>query len=206
MVKIYVGLDDKIFFIHKRLLLEASPYLKAKLDQTPKTSIADEIRLPNQEPDLFNHFVEWLYSGTINISRTNGDARHDHIVWTVFTKLYLLAKYLQCTAFGNRILRAAPILPHPDRTPTRRPSLPAANIVKMVYDGTSERCGIRMYLVAIYVWMAERSYFEDQESLEFFATLPAEFVLGIAEFYIRGASNLDDPFEVRSGISVFYDE
>lgn len=199
MVKVYVGKDEKIFFIHRRLLSEASAFMRAELHQAAKASITDEIRLPDQEPDLFNRFTEWLYSGTVDISRMNGEASHDHLVWMIFSKLYLLAKYLQCPAFGNRVLNAAPY-------PPCHSSLPPSNVVKMVYDGTSNHCGIRKYLVATYVWMAKESCFKDEKSLECFATLPAEFVLDIAKFYIRGKANCDPFGVVTLGLAVFHDK
>ena len=110
VVKAYVGKDETVFFIHKRLLCAASSYLEATLSPTVNASIKDEIHLTEQEPHLFNYFTEWLYSGMVDISRINGDASHDDDVWEIFSKLYLLAKYLECPAFGNRVLGVAPTL------------------------------------------------------------------------------------------------
>ena len=76
----------------------------------------------------------------------------------------------------------------------------------MVYDGTSDHCGIRKYFVVTYVWMAKKAYLNDQELLDQgFAPLPAEFLLDIAKFYIREESKADWDPSRGSRISVFYD-
>lgn len=194
MLKVFVGQDEKVFVLHKRLVCQASPYFKAAVEWKGGES-PNELRLPEQDPESFNHFAEWIYTGGFHLPNINGEASHDDMVWMIFSKTYLLAKFLQCRNFGNWALSSAPTVPF--STPTKF-GLPKSAIVKMVYANTVEGDGIRKYLVAVYVWMTKDIYADDKKLLDLlFATLPAEFVQDIAKFYIRGISkNKWNPFGI----------
>ena len=205
-MKVFIGHEEKAFVIHKRLVCQVSPYFKAALNGSFEESVDGELRLHEQEPELFNCFVEWVYSGNVELSKLCGKQHHDSEVWTKFSKLYLLSKYLQCSAFGNRLLDSAPVISILDQ---QKYTLPDAGIVKMVYENTVGQCGIRRYLAATFVWLTKDSISKDMKLLgECLAGLPAECALDIANLAVGAARNgYRDPFKEWSpNMKIFHDE
>ncbi|KAF7504274.1 hypothetical protein GJ744_002532 [Endocarpon pusillum] len=192
-VKVFVGHEEKAFIIHKRLVCQASPYFKTALNGNFEESVHGELRLQEQEPELFNCFVEWVYSRNVDSFNLCGEQRHDSEVWTEFSKLYLLSKYLQCPAFGNCLLDTVPVISTPG---LRKYTLPDVGIVKMVYENTVGQCGIRRYFTAAFVWLTGDSIPKDMKLVgEFFAGLPAECVLDIANLAVgRAHHGYQSPF------------
>lgn len=100
-----------------------------------------------------------VYSAKLDLSKLNGKTSHDYGVWMLFSKLFLLAKYLQCPEFGNHLL---------DNALTRRDSadpkcsLPDPEIVTMIYNSTADECGIRRYFAAVYVWLSDDAFLKRQ--------------------------------------------
>ncbi|ERF77050.1 hypothetical protein EPUS_07956 [Endocarpon pusillum Z07020] len=186
-VKVFVGHEEKAFIIHKLLVCQASPYFKAALNGSFEESVDGKLYLYEQEPELFNCFVEWVYSGNIDLLKLCGEQRHDSKVWTKFSKLYLLSKYLQCPAFGNCLLDTAPVISPLDN---RKYTLPDTGIVKMVYEKTVGQCGIRRYLTAAFVWLTKDIVPKDTKLFgEYFAGLPADCVLDITNLAVGAAHN-----------------
>jgi BTB/POZ domain len=144
----FVGHQGRVFTVHRHVLCEVSAYFNAALNGNSEESVNDEIDLPEQEPGLFNRFIEWAYQGKIDVVELKEKDGYDHEVWMSFSKLYLLARYLQCPEFGNCVLDNAPSQLCSDSS---NQALPDEEIARMAYDSTVQKCGIRSYFVAPYV-------------------------------------------------------
>ena len=203
-MRVLVGPDKKIFTIHKRLVCQVSSYFDAALNGKFKESVDDEISMPHQEHHLFNHFVEWVYSNQIDLPKLNGEGSHDNDVWETFSKLYLLARYLQCPGFGNSLLDS---VPHERKEVGRDFCLPPGDVLTMVYDGTIEGCGLRRYFVALYVWKMNHNINDEEYCKKWFALLPVEFIRDVAIHAIRGVYNHGgNPFIMARAMCTFHDQ
>ena len=186
-MKVFIGHEEKAFIIHRRLVCQASSYFKAALDGDFEESIKGELHLHEQEPELFNCFLEWVYSGEVDLPKLRGEQRHDSEVWMKFSKLYLLSKYLQCPAFGNCLLDTAPLK---SKYSPSHYTLPDAGVLKTVYENTLEQCGIRKYFAAVFVWLTDQPISDDtQLPSECLSSLPSGCVLDIANLAVRETQN-----------------
>jgi hypothetical protein len=61
------------FLIHKELLTAASPFFDAALNSTFAEGMDNQVKLPEEKPDSFEWFLQWLYTGSL----TTPHARFD---------------------------------------------------------------------------------------------------------------------------------
>lgn len=61
MVTVYVGKDKIKYTIHKKLLVDASPIFAKKLADGTKAGQANELKLSDTFPKVFDLFVTWIY-------------------------------------------------------------------------------------------------------------------------------------------------
>ena len=53
------------YLIHKELLTSASPFFAAALNSTFAEGMDQTVRLPEEKPEIFEWFLQWLYTGTL---------------------------------------------------------------------------------------------------------------------------------------------
>lgn len=53
------------YLIHKELLTSASPFFAAALNGTFAEGMDQTVRLPEEKPEIFEWFCQWLYTGTL---------------------------------------------------------------------------------------------------------------------------------------------
>lgn len=53
------------YLIHKELLTSASPFFAAALNGTFAEGMDQVVRLPEEKPEIFEWFLQWLYTGTL---------------------------------------------------------------------------------------------------------------------------------------------
>lgn len=95
MVPIVVGDDgDKArpqmrYLIHKELLTSASPFFAAALNGAFAEGLDQAVRLPEEKPEIFEWFIQWLYTGSLTVANPQdgfqsalggpfGDAQRHH--------------------------------------------------------------------------------------------------------------------------------
>lgn len=61
------------YLIHKELLTAASPFFAAALNSTFAEGLDQTVRLPEEKPESFEWFLQWLYTGTLTTQPTNTD-------------------------------------------------------------------------------------------------------------------------------------
>jgi heterogeneous nuclear rnp K-like protein 2 len=55
------------YLIHKELLTAASPFFAAALNSTFAEGLDQTVRLPEERPEIFEWFLQWLYSGSLTV-------------------------------------------------------------------------------------------------------------------------------------------
>lgn len=66
------------YLVHKELLTAASPFFAAALNSTFAEGLDQVIRLPEEKPESFEWFLQWLYTGTLTVQPTTPDQVHAH--------------------------------------------------------------------------------------------------------------------------------
>lgn len=64
------------YLVHKELLTAASPFFAAALNSTFAEGLDQVIRLPEEKPESFEWFLQWLYTGTLTVQPTTPDQVH----------------------------------------------------------------------------------------------------------------------------------
>ncbi|KAK3683026.1 hypothetical protein LTR37_020644 [Vermiconidia calcicola] len=75
------------YLIHKELLTSASPFFAAALNSTFAEGMDQTVRLPEEKPEIFEWFLQWLYTGTLKtpaprcnyIGTSNGATSVPHV-------------------------------------------------------------------------------------------------------------------------------
>lgn len=55
------------YLIHKELLTAASPFFAAALNSTFAEGLDQTVRLPEENPEIFEWFLQWLYTGSLTV-------------------------------------------------------------------------------------------------------------------------------------------
>lgn len=63
----YASRPAVTYVIHKELLTSASPFFAAALNSTFAEGLDQTVRLPEEKPEIFEWFLQWLYTGTLAV-------------------------------------------------------------------------------------------------------------------------------------------
>ena len=115
-VTLIVGEAKKHFVVHDSKLFSASPAMHSVFSTEPqKTSRTFD--LPDTNPELFNAFIHWLYSGKIDPSKVSSNSNQNQnqaqnqvqqrakTLATLATGLYILGEKFQVVKLKNEICR-----------------------------------------------------------------------------------------------------
>lgn len=92
MAVVVVGPKESKFVLHSHLLTSVSPFFAAALNGSFAESSSRTITLPDERPEIFEWFVQWLYSGTLRASTvpcsptSSNTARLEYITKDVVSK------------------------------------------------------------------------------------------------------------------------
>lgn len=64
------------YIIHKELLTSASPFFAAALNSTFAEGLDQTVRLPEEKPEIFEWFLQWLYTGSLTVPGPAYQAPH----------------------------------------------------------------------------------------------------------------------------------
>lgn len=64
------GRGQTKYLVHKELLTGASPFFAAALNSTFAEGMEQVVRLPEEKPDSFEWFLQWLYTGSLTVPHT----------------------------------------------------------------------------------------------------------------------------------------
>lgn len=156
VVPVSVGPEPKTFYIHESLLAQA-PFFQAALDKEWREGQQRFVSLPDDDPDVFYRYTQWLYRGKI-ASRTR-DNQTNH---SLLASLYVLAEKLLHREFQNRaidaIVEATRAFKKEDGSVGR--VFPGAKSIDIIYRGTLAGSAARRLMVDMYVGHAPKEFFD----------------------------------------------
>lgn len=83
-MKIGSDQNQETFVVHKQLLVDKSEYFRAAIDNDFAENSANEFCLPEDDPNAFCIFIDWLYEGFLH-QRHKSEELVD--VWILADKL-----------------------------------------------------------------------------------------------------------------------
>ncbi|KAL8868402.1 MAG: hypothetical protein Q9198_008190 [Flavoplaca austrocitrina] len=98
-VNVGSGEDAESWIIHKRLLAHHSPFFAAAFNGNFAESATNTVSLVEDDPDAFELFVQWLYSGQLA-----SNVNYAYHLPNVFCLAWALGDKLQCSVFQDRAM------------------------------------------------------------------------------------------------------
>ncbi len=97
VISVLVGPDKKAYTLHKDLLCAHSPFFQKCLESSFLEKKQDQVELPEDSPEVFEHFINWIYREDV-IKPT------DQASLELAIQTYVFADKLCMTTFKNRIM------------------------------------------------------------------------------------------------------
>ncbi|EON65084.1 hypothetical protein W97_04319 [Coniosporium apollinis CBS 100218] len=156
-IKVDVGPSPISFYVHERLLRDASRFFDAAMRGGWKESTERVVLLPVDDPEVFNLFVGWLYNRKFPTKNDVGSAEGNE-EYMLLAKLYVLGEKLQATAFKTAVIGAILGKAKTKVQPGGHSVYPAGSVVRYLYENTPPKSPVRRLLVDFYVWYGQGSW------------------------------------------------
>ncbi len=164
-------LDGRTFGIHKDLVCAKSPFFRAAFNGQWKESKEGAVELPEDDPDAFELWVNWIYKHTLPCSDDQpGVPRYPKLMiqLVTMTKAYTLGDKIGDTDFADAVMDAITHTVTEDEGMLDR----IIETMEFVYKITPESSPLREFLVELYVFRGFPAWFTYDKS-----GLSPEFVL-----------------------------
>jgi hypothetical protein len=145
-------LERHIFYVHKSVLCKTSSFFQKATKSEWTASTPRPIDLSDEDPKIFQFYVQWLYSGTVAIQTrfiNNSDAEGGLcgiVDKCSLIESYLLGEKLMDTAFQNAVMQGL------IQCVKREESYPINSVIKRVYERTTTKSPLRRLLVDFWLW------------------------------------------------------
>ncbi|KAK3700453.1 hypothetical protein LTR37_015957 [Vermiconidia calcicola] len=100
-VKILVGAEGKCFYVHSSLLREHSEFFKAALNEVWQEGKERMVRLPEEQPAIFELYMQWLYTKRVFWTMEDRGADFERL-----STLYGLGERIFDTVFQDSTMTA----------------------------------------------------------------------------------------------------
>jgi hypothetical protein len=100
MASIYVGPKRKKFLVHKKLICEASDFFSKAFTGGFQESQGDSMHLPDDDPNAFALFIDWIYRSKIPTMKPEDQATAYRVAITLYN-LYIFAGKLCLDDLAN---------------------------------------------------------------------------------------------------------
>ncbi|KAI9876477.1 MAG: hypothetical protein M1830_006433 [Pleopsidium flavum] len=171
IVNVIVGSEKRNFGIHKDLLKHHSTYFDAALTGTFKESQEGLVLLPEDSPDVFELFVNWLYTQAFFWGKEDTE---DLMTWRNLVQLYVFADLRGVSTLKNLVIDA--ISGGYLQKITYRP-YDLMHEVPWIYQNTVKTSPLRRLLVDWFVW----DTFPIERLIPIKDDLNIEYVLDVAQ-------------------------
>lgn len=131
------------------------------------------IELPDNDPDAFGLYMQWLYSKQISILADLSDEPEDDEKFHTLAYAYVLGEKIIDNDFKNAIMDAY-VLYARAQGPSKR-YYPSNEEIRILYEGTRESSPIRQFLVDVWTWRGKHSWLEHDSDL------PKDFLVEVAK-------------------------
>lgn len=187
-----IGEQQASFYVHRNLICKSSSFFKAALSGSFKEATEGKVILPEDDPDVFEQFVQWVYTKAYNLSPL-ADSSSENLCkhsWQ-YVRLFVFAEKAQAKKLKDQVLRDFFAF----RQRHGNVQLLTYDCVEFAYDHTGPESGLRRLLVAMSVWTDAKI---DSEAIAALPELASEVAAGLQERV--HSPNLRDPFEMSADL------
>ncbi|TGO64320.1 hypothetical protein BOTNAR_0089g00090 [Botryotinia narcissicola] len=154
LVQIIVGPELKEFFVHKALIRSTCDFFDKAFNGRFKEGIENKMHLPEDNPEIFEIFVNWMYSGHLK----RGLREPMPII-----EIWIFAQKCQAITLKNSAMNALQDALGDERIGR----FPLSNSeVTHIYEHTTWRDKLRVFAIAMLAWEIPFGDPEDVANLE----------------------------------------
>lgn len=135
MIVVLVGRAEERFTVHKEIICAKSKFFKAACTERWLEGQQKTIRLPEVIPQIFQYYVDWVY--TNNISKDGLPGSHQPCI-----RMYLLGTYLNDVKFQNKSMEL--IVALNDKLVNTHPGIGSA---QLIWENTTPDSLLRKWFV-----------------------------------------------------------
>lgn len=198
-VTLLVGPDKIVYNVHQDILCDASKVLKAAFSGDFKESSDRSISLEDEEPDVVEHMIRWLYSGKIHLIKAVSSQTAHSCYWQL-AKLNTLADKYDMVHLKNSIVDELYKLREPpaDNYP------PALDVITYLYANTTKTSPFRKLVVAWYSLHIKLEWYDGTTQAEL-AAVP-DFAADVAVALSTRIQYPNRGSAFKSNKSVYYEK
>ncbi|KAF7899311.1 uncharacterized protein EAF01_008524 [Botrytis porri] len=154
LVQIIVGPELKEFFVHKTLIRSTCDFFDKAFNGRFKEGIENKMHLPKDDPEIFEIFVNWMYSGHLR-----GGLREPMLI----INIWIFAQKCQAITLKNCAMKALQDALGDERIGR----FPLSNSeVAHIYENTTWGDELRVFAIAMLAWEIPFGDPEDAANLE----------------------------------------
>lgn len=190
MIDLFVGKEKTKIQVHQNILFNASPVFKAALDTQLKESAERSISLPEDDADIIDAIIQYLYFPTLTLPAFDPMAQEGGSVMQA-VRTYVLADKYNVVKVKNAVCKWLFTLPKKYKV---GPPMPA---VTFAYVNTLPKAPIRRLLSAWHAWNVDSEWFEIKGCHSWILGLP-EFAVDVCIALYKGLESVPNPFEAKT--------
>jgi hypothetical protein len=185
-VRVIVGEEQASFYAYRNVIRESSSFFKAALDGPFKEAAESKVTLPEDDPDVFEQFLQWIYTKAYNILPL-ADTSSETLCKQSgqYIRLYVFAEKTQVEPLKHHILRQ--LFAFHQRF--RKVQTVTYESVEFAYDHTPPKSALRRLLVGMFIWTD--------------AKIDSKAISAIPEFAGEVATGLQQRVHVPSSVDPF---
>ncbi|KAK3672612.1 hypothetical protein LTR78_007424 [Recurvomyces mirabilis] len=172
---IEVGGSKQKWVLHENLLCTSSAFFRSAVKKEWDHDRMRTIPMPDDEVDVFQVYVQWLYQAKILVQQHNEDPKSSRELHTLI-KCYIFGEKIQDVVFQNVTIDSIFACVHREKDGTKWFPTDADT----VYDGTPEGSPLRTLIVDMFAYHGQQGWLEEQRNVDFLVDL-AKKLLDVRE-------------------------
>ncbi|KAI4634342.1 hypothetical protein J4E83_001660 [Alternaria metachromatica] len=167
--------DQQRFSVHEGIMCARSEFFQRAMNGNWTESKERIIRLPEDDPEIFNIYINFLYTGNVVTNAIEEPKTATHIVGEmhVLGRLYVIGEKLQDKATKNSAIKSLLEVAY-EKDANGKIYSPSIDTITYVYRGTCAGSLGRRLLVDLWVKISPEYMAKNAE------TLPKEFLIDLA--------------------------
>lgn len=159
------------FALHAQPVQEHSEFARLALEKEWKEAQERVIPLPDDDPEVFKLYQQWIYYKRIFSTPSTSSAKADSGAYPVLVKAYLLGQKLLDGNFKDAMIDCIVEKLYTSATFDIK-------LTSLVYDATPPKSPLRKLLLDIYVWCGDPTWLDEEQLGEF---VNAEFAVELSK-------------------------
>jgi hypothetical protein len=172
-VNLLIGKGERALYVHASVLYKSSQFFQAALKTDWAEGQQREVKLPEEEFEAFNTYVQWMYKRAIptKFEKNSSEDKDKQQSYIHLSKLYVLGERLMDCEFQNQVVDAI-VATARDQTSEGTRYKPIGEVVNIIYENTPKPSPGRKLMAQIWYeygradWFAESNVKLNYEFME----------------------------------------